>query len=120
MDNPLTALAYAAGRGSFSPLQTVSTLPADFPGRNTAAEVAIHPSGKFLYASNRGHHSIAVFAIDAAGRLTLVKHVPSGGRTPRGFSVDPTGGWLIAANQDTHNIAVFAIDSKSGIPTATG
>jgi 6-phosphogluconolactonase len=116
----LTALAYAEARGTFAELQTLSTLPADFTGRNTAAEVVVHPSGKFLYASNRGHHSLAVFAIDDGGRLRLITHVPCGGRTPRGFSVDPSGRWLIAANQDTHNIAIFAIDLATGIPAATG
>jgi 6-phosphogluconolactonase len=87
---------------------------------NTAAEVLVHPSGRWLYASNRGHHSIAVFAIDAAGRLSPVAHVNSGGRTPRGFALDASGRWLIAGNQDTHNIAVFAIDPATGIPAPTG
>ena len=120
IDNTVTVLAYDAARGSFRELQNVSTLPADFKDRNTSAEVVAHPSGKFLYTSNRGLHSIAVFAVDEAGRLTLKANVPSGGRTPRGFSVDPTGRWLIAANQDTHNIAVFAIDQATGIPSPTG
>ncbi len=120
IDNTVTALVYDAARGTLRELQTISTLPADFTGRNTAAEVVVHASGKFLYASNRGHHSIAVFAIASDGRLRLVTHVPSGGRTPRGFSVDPSGRWLITANQDTHNLAVFAIDASSGVPSPTG
>lgn len=119
IDSTVTALAYDAARGSLKILQTLSTLPADFKAANTAAEVVVHPSGKFLYASNRGHHSIAVFAIDNDGRLTSVAHVSSGGRTPRGFSVDPSGRWLIAANQDTHNLAVFAIDARTGVPAPT-
>ncbi len=120
IDNTVTVLAYDAVRGAFHELQTVSTLPADFTGANTSAEVVVHPSGKFLYTSNRGHHSLAVFSVDADGRLRLVANVPSGGRTPRGFSVDPSGRWLVAANQDTHNLAVFAIDPVTGIPAPTG
>ena len=120
IDSTVTALRYDAAHGTLSVLETLSALPADFSGRNTSAEIVVHPSGKFLYASNRGHHSIAVFAIAADGHLRLIGHAPSGGRTPRGFSVDPTGRWLIAANQDTHNLAVFAIDQATGLPKATG
>jgi 6-phosphogluconolactonase len=98
----------------------VPTLPPDFTGRNTAAEVVVHPNGRFLYASNRGHHTLAVFAIAEDGRLKSIAHVPSGGRTARGFSVDPSGRWLIAANQDTHNLAIFKVDPVTGIPVATG
>jgi len=120
IDSTITVLAYDAGRGAFRELQTVSTLPEGFKDHNTAAEVLVHPSGRFLYASNRGHNSIAVFSVDSTGRLALVAHVASGGRTPRGFCLDASGRWLIAANQDTHNIAVFAIDPSTGIPTPTG
>ena len=120
IDSTVTVLRYDAVRGTLTVVETHSTLPADFSGHNTAAEVVVHPSGKFLYASNRGHHSIAVFAIAADGRLRLSGHAPSGGRTPRGFSVDPTGRWLIAANQDTHNLAVFALDPVTGLPRPTG
>lgn len=120
IDSTVTVLAYDGARGTLRELQTLSTLPDGFKDRNTAAEVLVHPSGRFLYASNRGHNSIAVFAIDGTGRLKLVADVASGGRTPRGFSLDPSGRWLIAANQDTHNIAVFAIDPATGIPAPTG
>lgn len=120
IDNTVTFLRYDAARGTLAVVETLSTLPADFTGRNTAAEVVVHPAGKFLYASNRGHHSIAVATIAADGRLQFVAHVPCGGRTSRGFSVDPTGRWLIAANQDTHNLAVFSIDQATGIPQPTG
>jgi 6-phosphogluconolactonase len=116
----VTVLAYNPARGAFRKLQTVSTLPAGFQGNNTAAEVLVHPSGKFLYASNRGHNSIAVFAIDEGGMLKPLAHVGSQGRTPRGYSLDPEGRWLIAANQDTHNVAVFRIDGNTGIPAPTG
>jgi 6-phosphogluconolactonase len=120
IDNTVTVLAYDDGRGRFDALQTISTLPSDFTGRNTAAEVVVHPSGKFLYASNRGRNSIAVFAVRADGTLQAIADVACGGRTPRGFSVDPSGRWLITANQDTHNLAVFALDPATGIPTPTG
>jgi 6-phosphogluconolactonase len=120
ISSTITVLAYAGETGSFHELQTVSTLPADFHGANTAAEVLVHPSGKYLYASNRGHNSIAVFGIDDTGKLKLLGDVPSGGRTPRGFCVDPDGRWLITANQDTHNIAVFSIDPATGFPAPTG
>lgn len=120
IDNTITVIAYDAAAGTFRILETVPTLPADFTGRNTAAEVVVHPTGRFLYASNRGHHTLAVFAIAADGRLRSLAHVPSGGRTARGFSIDPSGRWLIAANQDTHNIAVFRIDLTTGVPAATG
>jgi 6-phosphogluconolactonase len=120
IDSTIAVLKYDAAPGTFSVRQTVSTLPATFNGRNTAAEVVVHPSGRWLYASNRGDQSIAVFAIDGDGRLNLVAHVPCGGRTPRGFSVDPFGRWLITANQDTHNLAVFALDAATGVPRPTG
>jgi 6-phosphogluconolactonase len=120
IDSTITVFAYARDTGSLRELQNVSTLPAGFQGMNTAAEVLVHPSGRYLYASNRGHDSIAVFAIDETGRLRLLGAVPSGGRTPRGFCIDPDGRWLIAANQATHDIAVFAIDPATGIPAPTG
>ena len=120
IDNTVTVLAYDAAHGAFRELQNLSTLPGDFTGRNTSAEILPHPSGTFLYTSNRGLNSIAVFAIDEAGRLRLVTNVPCGGRTPRGFSIDPSGRWLITANQDTHNLAVFALDEATGIPAPTG
>ena len=120
IDNTVTVLAYDAARGAFHELQNLSTMPGDFTGRNTSAEVLVHRSGKFLYTSNRGLNAIAVFAIDESGRLRLVTNVPCGGRTPRGFSLDPSGRWLITANQDTHNLAVFAINEATGIPAPTG
>lgn len=120
IDSTVTFLRYDAIKGNLTAIETHSALPADFSGRNTSAEVVVHPSGKFLYISNRGHHSLAVFTIAADGRLKLSGHVPCGGRTPRGFSVDPTGRWLIAANQDTHNLAVFSLDPATGMPRPTG
>jgi 6-phosphogluconolactonase len=101
-------------------VQTISTLPKDFSGNNTTAEIIFHPNGKFLYASNRGHDSIAVFAVDRkTGRLTFVEHQSTQGRTPRHFAIDPTGRWLLAENQGSDSVVVFAIDPDTGrlIPT---
>ncbi|HVU07986.1 MAG TPA: lactonase family protein [Verrucomicrobiae bacterium] len=121
MGSTVTALAHDAKTGALKEIQTVSTLPADFHGYNSGAEIALHPSGKFLYASNRGHNSIAVFAIDEkSGQLTPVQFQSTLGKTPRGFAIDPTGQFLIAANQDSDNVVVFRIDEQSGKLTETG
>jgi 6-phosphogluconolactonase len=102
-------------------VQSVSMLPKDFSGRNDAAEIAVHPNGKFLYASNRGHDSIAIFSIDPAKRtLTFVARVPTGGKEPRHFAIDPTGNYLLAENQLSNNIVVFKIDPATGGLTPTG
>jgi 6-phosphogluconolactonase len=96
-------------------LQTVSTLPEGFSGQNTCAEVAVHPSGRFVYGSNRGDDSIAVFGFDPkSGRLAFIERVPTGGKTPRQFEIDPTGRYLLAANQDSNTVIVFRIDPASG------
>jgi 6-phosphogluconolactonase len=88
---------------------------------NSTAEVVVHPSGKWVYGSNRGHDSIAVFAVDqATGRLTALGHEPTGGRTPRNFNVDPTGTYLLAANQGTGSVVVFRIDPATGLLKNTG
>ena len=108
-------------RETFRQVQQISALPAGFSGRNDAAEIAIHPSGKFLYTSNRGHESIAVFAIEPkTGTLTLVADVPTGGKEPRHFAMDPTGRYLLAENQLSGNIVEFRIDPATGKLTATG
>src|SRR5260370_36273523 len=96
-------------------------LPAGFEGRNDAAEIAIHQSGKWLFASNRGHDSIAVFSIDPAnGKLTAAGGFPTGGREPRHFAVDPSGEYLLAEEQFSNNIVVFKIDPGAGGLKATG
>jgi 6-phosphogluconolactonase len=111
----VTVFSYDAASGALAELQTVSMLPPGFSGQNTAAEIALHPSGKFLYASNRGEDSIAVFAVDAAkGTLTPVENVPTQGKEPRNFAIDPSGRWLLAANQSSNNIVTFRIDPKTG------
>ncbi|HEV2445146.1 MAG TPA: lactonase family protein, partial [Candidatus Sulfopaludibacter sp.] len=117
----VTAFRYDAARGSLAEFQTVPMLPPDFQGNNSGAEIAVHPNGKFLYASNRGHNSIAVYSIDAgSGTLRVLDHVATQGKTPRNFAIDPTGAWLFAAHQDSDSIVVFRIDAATGIPKATG
>ena len=121
MGSLVTVFAYDRAGGTLKELQTISTLPRDFSGTNNSAELQVHPNGRFLYASNRGHNSIAVFAIDPRAKtLTLVEHVPTQGKTPRNFAIDPTGRYLLAANQDTNNIVIFRIDQKTGRLTPTG
>ncbi len=121
MSATVTAFRYTAGKGSLEEIQTLSTLPAGFNGPNGSAEIAVHPDGKFLYASNRGHDSIAILGIDAArGTLTFIDGVATQGKTPRNFAIDPTGAFLLAANQDSGSIVVFRIDRKTGRLTATG
>jgi 6-phosphogluconolactonase len=113
--------AFAVQGGSLRELQTVTSLPEDFNGNNSTAEIQLDPAGRFLYVSNRGHDSIAVFAVDAArGTLAPVQHVSTQGRTPRNFSLDPTGSYLFAANQNSGTIVLFRVDKASGrlSPTA--
>jgi len=118
MQSSVTAFSYDTG--AFRRLQTLSTLPKDFTAHNDDAEIEVHPSGKFLYASNRGHDSIAVFTIDQAkGTLTLVEHVPTGGKEPRHFEMDPAGKRLLVENQKSDDIVVFRIDEKTGRLTKT-
>ncbi len=117
----VTVLSNDAAAGKLQPIQSITTLPKDFSGRNDDAEIEIHPSGKFLYASNRGHDSIVVYAVDVAkGTLTEVEDDPTLGKEPRSFEIDPTGKYLLAENQKSDNIVVFRIDEKTGHLTATG
>ena len=119
--NTVTAFAYDSAHGVLKPLQTISNLPPDFKEVSYTAEVVVHPSGKFLYGSNRGHDSIAVFEIDQkTGKLKFVKTVPTGGKTPRNFYVDPRGQYLLAENMDSGNVAILKIDQKSGDLSPTG
>ena len=122
MENAVTTFAYSQKSGSLSVLQTVSTLPKDYSGPKEAAEVIVHPTGKFLYASNRaGVDSITAFAIDPAkGTLLLVGQYSTKGKTPRHFAIDPTGTFLLAANEESNNIVIFKIDPATGALTPTG
>lgn len=122
LTSKVTAFAYDAQQGVLTPLQTISTLPRESEDEdNTTAEIQVHPSGKFLYVSNRGHNSIAVYSIDPmTGTLTTVEFTPTGGAIPRNFGIDPTGRYLLAANQDSNDIVVFHIDPQTGALAPTG
>jgi 6-phosphogluconolactonase len=115
MASTIITFDYDAAHGSFTETQTVTTLPPDFTGTNSGAEIAVHPSGKFVYGSNRGQDAIALFKVDAAnGHLTFVETVSTQGKTPRYFGIDPSGRWLIAANQNSNSLVVFRIDPATG------
>jgi 6-phosphogluconolactonase len=121
MGSAVTAFAYDAATGAMKELETVSTLPADFHGSSNSAEIQLDPKGSFVYASNRGHDSITVFAIDQkTGKLTFVQRESTQGKTPRGFNLDPTGKWLIAGNQDSDSVVLFKVDGTSGKLTPSG
>ena len=121
MGSSVVAFAYDPVRGSLTPEQTISTLPANFKGIDNSSEIGISPSGRFLYASNRGHDSITVFAIDPGkGTLTKIRVVPTHGKIPRNFALDPTGKYLVAANQKSNQMVVFAVDPTTGLLQATG
>jgi len=123
MASAVSAFNYDPASGVLHPLQTISTLPKDFTGAstNTDAEIEVHPSGKFLCASSRGHDSVAVFAIDPSqGTLTLIEIVPAKGKTPRSFGIAPGGSFLFVTNEESNNVVVFRIDHKTGRLTPTG
>jgi len=114
---------HLVGTDLFTPtsFQRISTLPKGFSGRNDAAEIGLHPSGRFLYTSNRGNDTIAVFNVQRrGGRLSLVEIVPTGGKEPRHFAIDPTGKFLLAENQLSDTIVEFRIDPATGKLTPTG
>lgn len=118
LNNTVTAFSYDAAKGALFEFQVLSTLPDDFVGRNDDAEIAIHPNGKWLYASNRGRDTIAVFSISPAdGSLTHSGEFPTAGKEPRHFTIDPTGQFLLAENQNSNSIAVFRIDATTGALT---
>lgn len=122
IDGSVTVCTYDAATGAGTPIQHISTLPPDFvvtdPDR--AAEIRVHPNGRFVYASNRGHDSLAVFAVRPDGRLALVEITPCGGKHPRNFELSPDGSWLVCANMDSDNLVSFRVDPATGRLTATG
>jgi 6-phosphogluconolactonase len=121
MVSSVTAFKYNGSKGTLIWNQTVSTLPPDFSGSSSTAEIIVHPNGQWVYGSNRGHDSIVVFAIDRQnGKLTAVQWRSTEGRVPRGFNIDPTGTLLLAGNQNSDTIVPFAIDQSSGQLTSTG
>jgi len=105
----------------FRLIESVPTLPASVGAENYPAELQLSRDGRFLYASNRGHDSIAIYAVDTAtGRLAAISHCPSGGKTPRSFAIDPSGQWLLVGNQNSDSIALFQMDARNGTLTDTG
>ncbi len=121
MKSNITTFAYDARRGTLRKLQTISTLPKGCKLHSDCAEIAVSPNGKFVYGSNRGHDSIAVFAADPKkGTLVPVERAPSGGKCPRHFAIDPTGAYLLAANQESDTVVVFAVDRRTGQLTPSG
>jgi 6-phosphogluconolactonase len=117
----VTAFSWDGDHGVLHQIQTFAGAPPEYHGYNNCAEVFVHPSGKFLYVSNRGHDSIGVYAIDPLhGRLTPIEYVSTQGKTPRNFAIDPTGSYLIVANQESDSLVAFRIDAKSGHLTPTG
>lgn len=121
MGKSVSAFSFDSKAGMLRPLQSISTLPKGFAGQNDDAEIEVHPSGKYLYASNRGHDSIAVFAVDAnKGTLAVIEDVSTKGQTPRSFEIDPAGKLLFVANEKSDNIVIFRIDTQSGRLRPTG
>ena len=117
----VTAFAHNRGDGSLAEVQTIATLPTDFTGANTSADIHASPDGKFLYCSNRGHDSIAAFKINSRnGRLTLIAHESTQGKAPRNFAIDPAGNFVLVANQKSDNIVTLRRDRKTGRLSATG
>jgi len=118
----VTVFGRDAKSGALLQLQTLSTLPSGQAVERgfSTAEIVVHPSGRFVYGSNRGHDSIVVYAVDGTGKLTYLENVPTGGKTPRGFGITPGGEYLLAANQNSDSVVVFKIDVKTGRLTAAG
>jgi 6-phosphogluconolactonase len=115
LSSTVTAFRWDPERGLLSEFQTVKTLPDGFAGPSAAAEIVVHPNGRFLYASNRGHNSVAVFAIERdSGSLKLVELVPTEGKMPRNLAFDPSGRWLLVANHDSDNAVLFSVDDRTG------
>ncbi|GIQ69926.1 lactonase family protein [Xylanibacillus composti] len=116
----ITVLDYDEANGRLAVKQTVSTLPDGYDGEKSCADIHISPDGRFLYGSNRGHDSIAVYRIAADGTLQIIEHVSTGGKHPRNFAISPDGRFVLAANRDTDNIVIFARDAETGRLTPTG
>jgi 6-phosphogluconolactonase len=116
----ITAFAHDRVNGALEEVQTIATLPPEFTGANTGADIHISPDGRFVYCSNRGHDSIAAFEINSNnGKLTLIAHESTGGKTPRNFAIDPSGDFLLVANQNSNNIVTFRRDRRTGRLSST-
>lgn len=120
MKSSISVCSFDAAKGALHEIQTVSTLKSNRPG-NSTAEIKMHPGGRFLYCSNRGDDSLAIFSVDhASGKLTLLGHQKTGGSTPRNFGIDPSGNYIVVCNQNSDNVLVFKIDLKTGLLNQLG
>jgi 6-phosphogluconolactonase len=121
LDSTISVFGYDVESSKMWIKQTVSILPADFEGQSAAAHILVHPSGNFVYASNRGHDSIAIFVIDAlTGKLRYMTHEPSGGERPRNFTIDPSGRLMLVTNERPGSVVSFHIDPSTGALSRTG
>lgn len=120
LDCTVTVFAWDKASGALRELQTITTLPRPYQNGDSCADIHVSADGKFLYGSNRGHDSIAIFAIGVDGKLTTVGNESTQGKTPRNFAIDPSGNFLFAANQNSDTIVAYKIDKKTGKLTATG
>lgn len=119
LDSSILTYSYNEGGGSLKQIQKVKTIPDDFEGANSCADIHVAPSGLFLYASNRGHHSIASFVVSSDGTLQALDHISSGGEWPRSFTIAPDGKFLLVANERTNQVNVMTIH-ENGLVTDTG
>ena len=121
LGNTVTCFLYDSARGALIEFDTVSTLPEGYTETSYCADIHVSPSGRFVYGSNRGHDSIAIFSVDqSTGRLALIGLEPTQGNFPRNFALDPSGNWLFVANQNANNIVTFRVDTETGMLSATG
>src|SRR6185436_17420802 len=121
MVSSVTAFAYNAGLGTFIWIQTISTLPDNFTGESSTAEIIVHPTGKWLYGSNRGHNTIVTFRIDqTTGKLKVINWTSTRGSIPRGFNIEPTGRLMLVGNQNSNSVVAFRINQNSGRLHPTG
>lgn len=121
LNSTVVALAFDSAKGSFSQLQVLSALPADFGGESYSADLHASPDGRFLYSSNRGHDSLSIYAVDErSGHLAALGHQPTMGQKPRNFGFDPSGKWIVVANQDGDSLVVLRVDAQTGLLSDTG
>ena len=117
----ILSLEYELATHELSVVQSIPTIPAEFTDRNTTADIRVHPNGRFLYGSNRGHDSIAIYAIDeTSGALELIDIVSTLGQTPRNFNFDPSGRYIFVCNQGSNSVVTFEVDPDDGSLTPTG
>jgi 6-phosphogluconolactonase len=119
LDSTIATCRWDAARGTLEPLAVTTTLPADFAGTSTTAEIAVSPDGRFVYGSNRGHDSVAIYAVDG-GSLTSIGWQPTQGRRPRFIGLDPAGRFLHAANEQSDTVVTFRVDASTGRLAPTG